>query len=139
MTAGAGDEHVDRHDSDGGPPVPQLGGGAARASPHEIGSVPVSRQTPARRPGRPGAPAAPRGTGADTGAGCPPGPLRPGPPGPPARPDQPESRPPVVDELAVLGFSRHLRSRLGTRLFTWFFVLVFALILVQLISSLLDP
>jgi hypothetical protein len=55
------------------------------------------------------------------------------------RTDQPEARPPVVDELAVLGFSRHLRSRIGTRLFTWFFVLVFALIIVQLISSLLDP
>jgi hypothetical protein len=53
--------------------------------------------------------------------------------------DQPEARPPVVDELAVLGFSRHLRSRIGTRLFTWFFVLVFALIIVQLVSSLLDP
>jgi hypothetical protein len=64
---------------------------------------------------------------------------------PPGRPpgaagtDQPEARPPVVDELAVLGFSRHLRSRIGTRLFTWFFVLVFALIIVQLVSSLLDP
>jgi hypothetical protein len=60
-------------------------------------------------------------------------------PRPPALPPRPEARPPVVDELAVLGFSRHLRSRVGSRLFTWFFVLVFALILVQLIASLLDP
>ena len=65
-----------------------------------------------------------------------------GPPGPPAGtalPGRPEARPPVVDELAVLGFSRHLRSRVGARLFTWFFVLVFALILVQMVASLLDP
>jgi hypothetical protein len=41
--------------------------------------------------------------------------------------------------VAVLGFSRHLRSRVGTRLFRWFFVFVFALILVQLIASLLNP
>jgi hypothetical protein len=60
-------------------------------------------------------------------------------PRPAAVPTRPEARPPVVDELAVLGLSRHLRSRVGTRLFTWFFVLVFALILVQLIASLLDP
>jgi hypothetical protein len=45
----------------------------------------------------------------------------------------------VVEEIAVLGFSRHLRSRIGARLFTWFFVLVFALILVQLVASLLQP
>ena len=56
--------------------------------------------------------------------------------GPPGRP---EARPPVVEEIAVLGFSRHLRSRIGARLFTWFFVLVFALILVQLVASLLQP
>jgi hypothetical protein len=73
------------------------------------------------------------------GSGGPPGPSPPGRPPAESRTDQPEARPPVVDELAVLGFSRHLRSRIGTRLFTWFFVLVFALIIVQLISSLLDP
>jgi hypothetical protein len=78
-------------------------------------------------------PASPRG------AGVPRGPSQPGRPPGQAGPYQPEARPPVVDELAVLGFSRHLRSRIGMRLFTWFFVLVFALIIVQLISSLLDP
>ncbi|GAA1309482.1 hypothetical protein [Pseudonocardia xinjiangensis] len=62
-----------------------------------------------------------------------------GPSRPPAWPGRPEARPPVVEEIAVLGFSRHLRSRIGTRLFTWFFVLVFALILVQLVASLLHP
>jgi uncharacterized membrane protein len=73
------------------------------------------------------------------GAGGPPGPAQRGRPPGEARTDQSAPRPPVVDEPAVLGFSRHLRSRIGTRLFTWFFVLVFALIIVQLISSLLDP
>jgi hypothetical protein len=96
----------------------------------------------------------PRGSGADSsvpslggraapasphGAGGPPRPPQHGRPPGEARTDQSEARPPVVDEIAVLGFSRHLRSRIGTRLFTWFFVLVFALIIVQLISSLLDP
>jgi hypothetical protein len=64
---------------------------------------------------------------------------RAGPPGRTAGPGRPEARPPVVEEIAVLGFSRHLRSRIGARLFTWFFVLVFALILVQLVASLLQP
>ncbi|HEY4418995.1 MAG TPA: hypothetical protein VGN22_05745 [Pseudonocardia sp.] len=72
-------------------------------------------------------------------AGVPRGPSQPGRPSREAATDQPAARPRVVDELAVLGFSRHLRSRIGTRLFTWFFVLVFALIIVQLIASLLDP
>jgi hypothetical protein len=134
MTAEAGDEQVDRHGSTAGPPVPQPGGGAAPASSHERGSVPDSPQPPARDTGRPGpAPAWLREPGG------PPGPPRPGRPPGPGPTDQPEARPPVVEELAVLGFSRHLRSRIGTRLFTWFFVLVFAVILVQLISSLLDP
>ena len=80
-----------------------------------------------------------RAAPASSHGGGPPRPAQPARQPGEARPNQPEARPPVVDELAVLGFSRHLRSRIGTRLFTWFFVLVFALIIVQLISSLLDP
>jgi hypothetical protein len=101
--------------------------------PPQMGAVPPVT-------GQPDAAAAPR-----PAAGCgPPSTSSPGTRGRTARPgpavpSRPEARPPVVDELAVLGFSRHLRSRVGTRLFTWFFVLVFALILVQLIASLLDP
>jgi hypothetical protein len=101
--------------------------------PPQMGAVPPVT-------GQPDAAAAPR-----PAAGCgPPSTSSPGTRGRTARPGpavppRPEARPPVVDELAVLGFSRHLRSRVGTRLFTWFFVLVFALILVQLIASLLDP
>ena len=37
----------------------------------------------------------------------------------------------------ILGLTRHSRSRLGSRLFTWFFVFVYALILIQLIWSIL--
>jgi hypothetical protein len=48
-------------------------------------------------------------------------------------------RPRVVDEPAILGLSRHSRSRLGSRLFTWFFVLVFSVILIQMVVALLDP
>ena len=48
-------------------------------------------------------------------------------------------RPPVVAEPSILGISRHSRSRLGSRLFTWFFVVVYAVILVQMIVALLAP
>ncbi len=37
----------------------------------------------------------------------------------------------------ILGLTRHSRSKLGSRLFTWFFVFVYALILIQLIWSIL--
>lgn len=52
-------------------------------------------------------------------------------------PPRPPARPPVVDEPGILGLSRRSRSRLGSRLFTAFFVLVFAVILVQMIVALL--
>jgi hypothetical protein len=44
-----------------------------------------------------------------------------------------------VAEPSILGISRHSRSRLGSRLFTWFFVVVYAVILVQMIVALLAP
>ncbi|WP_158703584.1 hypothetical protein, partial [Pseudonocardia dioxanivorans] len=61
------------------------------------------------------------------------------PPPPPARAVRPPHRPPVEPEPSILGLSRHTRSRLGSRLFTLFFVAVFTVILVQLIVSLLNP
>jgi len=45
----------------------------------------------------------------------------------------------VPDEPSILGFSRHSRSRLGSRLFTLFFVLVFTVIVVQTVVALLNP
>lgn len=53
------------------------------------------------------------------------------------RPTRPAARPTVVDELAILGLSRRSRSRRGSRLFTAFFVFVFAVILVQMVVELL--
>ncbi len=38
----------------------------------------------------------------------------------------------------ILGLTRHSRSRLGSRLFTWFFVFVYVVILIQLIWSILQ-
>lgn len=52
---------------------------------------------------------------------------------------RPPARPRIEDEPSILGLSRHSRSRLGSRVFTMFFVLVFAAIVVQLVVSLLHP
>ncbi len=38
----------------------------------------------------------------------------------------------------ILGLTRHSRSKLGSRLFTWFFVFIYALILIQLVFALLQ-
>ena len=54
-----------------------------------------------------------------------------------ARP--PFARPPPDDEDGILGFSRRARSRMGSRVFTAFFVLVFAVILIQMVLALLQP
>jgi hypothetical protein len=53
-------------------------------------------------------------------------------------PPRPDARPRIVEDPAILGLSRVSRSRLGSRLFTWFFVFVYVLIVVQLIVSLLQ-
>lgn len=45
-------------------------------------------------------------------------------------------RPRVVDDLALLGLSRASRGRVGSRVFTGFFVFVFVLIAVQMIVAL---
>jgi hypothetical protein len=52
---------------------------------------------------------------------------------------RPPARPRIEPEPAILGLSRHTRSRLGSRLFNLFFVLVFVLILAQMVVALLTP
>jgi hypothetical protein len=59
--------------------------------------------------------------------------------GPPAEPRPgPPPRPRIVDEPGILGLSRLTRGRFGSRLFNWFFVLVFVVILIQMVSALLE-
>jgi hypothetical protein len=53
-------------------------------------------------------------------------------------PPRPDARPRIVEDPVILGLTRVSRSRLGSRLFTWFFVFIYVLILVQLIVSLLQ-
>ncbi|WP_094922103.1 hypothetical protein [Pseudonocardia sp. MH-G8] len=47
-------------------------------------------------------------------------------------------RPRVVPDPAILGLSRITRGRVGSRLFTLFFVLVFTVIVVQMVAAILD-
>ena len=47
-------------------------------------------------------------------------------------------RPPVELEDGILGFSRMTRSRFGERLFTLFFVVVYAVMTLNLVISLLS-
>jgi hypothetical protein len=62
-----------------------------------------------------------------------------GPPVPPPRwPPGPPPRPRIVPEPGILGLSRLTRGRVGSRLFNLFFLLVFAVIIVQMISAILD-
>lgn len=94
----------------GGPPIPHRG---ARASPSE------EWEDPPRPP-----PADGRLLGARPLAHQ-------------VRQTVPPSRPRIEAEPAILGLSRHSRSRLGSRLFTLFFVVVFGVIVIQLLVSLL--
>lgn len=48
------------------------------------------------------------------------------------------ARPRIDDDPGLLGISRRSHGRIGARLFNLFFVLVFALILAQLLVTLLD-
>jgi hypothetical protein len=62
------------------------------------------------------------------------------PPAPPPgvhRPPALRARPPVEEEPEILGLSRLARGRFGSRLFTLFFVAVFALIAVQALVEIL--
>ncbi|MHA6624001.1 hypothetical protein ACU61A_01200 [Pseudonocardia sichuanensis] len=47
-------------------------------------------------------------------------------------------RPRVAPDPAILGLSRLTRGRMGSRLFTLFFVLVFTVIVVQMVAAILD-
>jgi hypothetical protein len=47
-------------------------------------------------------------------------------------------RPRVVEEPGILGLSRLTRGRVGSRLFTLFFVLVYLVIVVQMVAAILD-
>ena len=69
-----------------------------------------------------------------------PGPATPALPQPrvPRLPPGPPPRPRIVDEPSILGLSRLTRGRFGARLFNLFFVLVFAVIVIQMISAILD-
>ncbi|QYN35610.1 hypothetical protein K1T35_46230 [Pseudonocardia sp. DSM 110487] len=65
--------------------------------------------------------------------------------GPPAEhrtapkwPSGPPPRPRIVDEPGILGLSRLTRGRFGSRMFNLFFLLVFTVILIQMISAILD-
>ncbi len=49
--------------------------------------------------------------------------------------DERASRPRVEPDPSLFGFARHTRGRLGGRLFTLFFVLVFAVIVIQTVAS----
>jgi len=68
-----------------------------------------------------------------------PRPRRPhAPGGRPAPPSDPPPRPRIVDDPGILGISRLTRGRVGSRLFTLFFVLVFTVIVVQMVAAILD-
>lgn len=57
----------------------------------------------------------------------------------PASPPAPlGARPRIVEEPSILGLSRRTRSRIGSRLFTLFFVAVFSLIAVQMVVEILS-
>ncbi|MGH3566534.1 MAG: hypothetical protein ACRDRH_10975 [Pseudonocardia sp.] len=48
------------------------------------------------------------------------------------------ARPRIEDDPGLLGLTRRSHSRVGSRIFTLFFVLVFAVILIQLVVALLE-
>jgi hypothetical protein len=109
--------------------------GPLEAGPRTDRAEPAARETPPVPSTRP---AAVSGTGAHTFPS--PRPTAP----PPSRhrppvPPRPDARPRIPDEPGILGLSRVSRSRIGSRLFTWFFVLIFTLIAVQMVVALLTP
>ncbi|TQM35775.1 hypothetical protein FB388_7217 [Pseudonocardia cypriaca] len=59
-------------------------------------------------------------------------------PGSPRLPPDPPPRPRIVEEPGILGLSRLTRGRFGSRLFNLFFLLVFTVIVIQMISAILD-
>lgn len=95
---------------------------------HPAGATTAPAVGPPRGPVPP-----PIGGRGGTGQGRPPGAPQPV----AQQPRYPVARPTVVDEPGILGLSRRSRSRWGSRLFTAFFVFVFAVILIQMIAALL--
>jgi hypothetical protein len=59
-------------------------------------------------------------------------------PASPRLPSDPPPRPRIVEEPGILGLSRLTRGRFGARLFNLFFLLVFTVIVIQMISAILD-
>jgi hypothetical protein len=59
-------------------------------------------------------------------------------PGSSRLPPDPPPRPRIVEEPGILGLSRLTRGRFGSRLFNLFFLLVFTVIVIQMISAILD-
>jgi hypothetical protein len=53
-------------------------------------------------------------------------------------PPRPDARPRIVQDPVIIGLTRVSRSRLGSRLFTWFFVFVYLVIIIQLVWSILQ-
>ena len=83
---------------------------------------------PEQRPGEAARPAAPPDAVAPRGSSLP----------QQRHPLDPPPRPRIVQEPAILGLSRLTRGRFGSRLFALFFVLVYALIVVQTIYAIFD-
>jgi hypothetical protein len=108
---------------------------AGSGAPVIVGSDPDAAL---RAAGRPGSPITTPPRGSLSAGSLSQGHLRPA-PHRPAAPSRPEARPRVVDEVGIVGFSRRSRSRVGSKLFTLFFVFVFAVIFVQLVVALLNP
>jgi len=53
-------------------------------------------------------------------------------------PPRPDARPRIVQDPVIIGLTRVSSSRLGSRLFTWFFVFVYLVIIIQLVWSILQ-
>ncbi|WP_300015120.1 hypothetical protein [Pseudonocardia sp.] len=107
------------------PPWLRVPSGASHDPPHPPSTRPAVLRAVAADPPPTAAPAAP----------VPRPPATPAPP--PVRHHPARARPPVAPEPGILGLSRLARGRIGSRLFTLFFVAVYAVILIQLVMVLL--
>ena len=146
-----------RADDPAAMPAPTPPSGAASASPSVAASAPPSGAAPAPPPpaappsAAPPADAAPNFVLQETRpswAADPPTPPSGAPTTPSARrtasgparplPPRPDARPRIVQDPVIIGLTRVSRSMLGSRLFTWFFVFVYLVILIQLVWSILQ-
>ncbi len=109
------------------PPWLRVPSGASDAPHPAVHRAPVHRPVVLRAVGNPPPPVVD-------------GPLRPvarPPVRPPVLHHPARARPPVDPEPGILGLSRLTRGRVGSRLFTLFFVTVFGVILVQMLVAIL--